>query len=172
MTPRTQQNLRDAWRGPKTAAAVAKKFHQGSARTVQRFWKAEQDAGRLPSGARPHFRHCTASAVAECDPVVDLGSSIDAAADLVLDREIAHSEAVSAGLVGCAVADGDPLLAALERAHGADLRRHCDDHIFDDRLTEPSAKHCRAQRRYRDRVMTMIDKNPARFKAAFGVSAL
>jgi hypothetical protein len=181
MTPATQNKLRAAWHSSSTAQQIARRHHLGSVRALNRFWAKEKAAGRLPDRPRPHFVECTHVAVVPLDmadldmadlDMADPGAAVDAVADLALDREIARAEAMpdneadpryAAQLYGCRISDGDPLLAALKRVHGNDPRRRFDTAGHDDRARTPSAHHCAAQRRFRDRAMTIVALHPQRF---------
>lgn len=49
-----KNRLREAWRGPLTAGAIARAAGIGETK-LREFWAAEKAAGRLPEGPRPHF---------------------------------------------------------------------------------------------------------------------
>jgi hypothetical protein len=53
--PINRRSLRADWRGKLTADSIASK-HGISRQHVNRLWAAEQIAGRLPHGPRPHFQ--------------------------------------------------------------------------------------------------------------------
>lgn len=174
MTRKAERNLRAAWYGPMTADAVARRFHQSSARAVRRFWETEKSAGRLPDAPRPHFVDCAAATAPVADVAIDIGLAVDRAADLALDREIAVAEANSdnpmdpryaAAVYGCRVSDHDPLLARLIAVHGKDARRAVDDDCaaildrrYDARGVMPSRAALHVIARNYDRIVTTRGK--------------
>lgn len=124
---RKAQLLCEAWHGPLTLKAIAKK-HKVKAGTVSKFWQAARGDGRLPAhpAERPYFATVVAAPAFEDDDPDDA---------IAFD---ADSDAPIGGPMGLRIPNPDPLLASL-RAHHADID-FAEAHIAPELLREAPAK--------------------------------
>ncbi len=117
LSPQRRKHLRQAWHGPLTVAALARRYAISEI-LVRKFWEAEREAGRLPPQPtpRPHF--------------VERCRAPDPAEDVDLDTEdFADDDAPMSTPFGLRIPDPDPLLAALQREHGKQFIRGANDEV-------------------------------------------
>jgi hypothetical protein len=152
--PKVAAFLLDVWSTGKKMPNLVKRTRL-SPMTIRRFWKQEQDAGRLPAGARPQLAHNTARKLRVDQHGVEeiTGEPIE---EIAADNDNLGPPIASPW--GLRIApDGDPLLDALRRKHGnarADLipRVHDLADASRDAANEPTFRAVMHLVRLRDRI--------------------
>lgn len=144
MTPAAKQKLREEFLGPRTVGEIAKRTGLNW-RRVNRFWKAEKAAGRLPE-VRPHFLDRCKRVVAEAAAIVEANDDAEAPS---IDKNAAPIADPNPSYV----AQCDAFAAALARANGQSWRRLQDmpAHTLEIELKyPPSAERVRELARTAD----------------------
>lgn len=124
----------EAWFGPLARCELSARFGV-SPRSITRLWGEARARGELPAGARPHFSR---------------RAKVTVVGEQRVDERIDET-----GEIVSITATHDPLLAALQRVHGADPRRQHDD------LTTMLERHAASQKARRHARISRVSSGDA-----------